>query len=494
MAVVVLDFGSEFLDHSPTEAGSGFLQNWKEDGSIVVWFHPKAPNVSLWSHNWFRYATEKKDNEERPVIRGKRINCLEGEELLKKQRWRDKETDERKLPPAVCPHCLCVEWVRDQINRDRLEWSTPIFEFSTPDDTPLGGETITIYAGGFTGLFQRKELSESEKLQIRKSGIKQSEAFKQNGYARQQYLFAVAPHNNLTAGWVIAVEGPTLGGKVRKAIKDEVRRCNGDLHKGHPAFNPYPFEWTFDDNKEFDRKYDVIALTRQEVNAKVEELLKQEPPSFDNLIADPKLGSLYDSMKEAALIDMPFDSFFERAFDEFGRHYEEVQDDDSSDDADDEEKEAEGSSYEVKGEEEEEEETEITCDVCNTPMEETDTLCSECGAEYTVDGDKVYLSKRPCANCKTVIDVEDDGTGKCANCGAVHNDEWEFTIKEPEKPKARTRSSSRSSKGKKEMSRPSSKAQASKAASKKSSSVRKHADAEPSRRSKARAAAASSKR
>lgn len=470
-----MDFGTEFLDHSPTSAGSGFLKNWKEDGRIVGWMHPKAPNISVWSHNWYRIAKMRdKDKKETLVIKGKRVNCLENEELLKKQRWRDSD-DVRKVPPVMCPHCLCLEWVREQVNAGKLEWSTPIFEFKTPGDTPIGGEKVKLYAGGFTGLFQRRDLSEQEVEQVRRTGVKVSEAYKQNGAARQQYVFAFLPASDLGAGWMIAIEGPTLGEKMRKCIKDEIKRCKGDVQLGHPAFNPYPFEWNYDDNKQFDDKYDVVALTRDQVTEKVRVLLDKEPPDVAALIADPKLGTLYDSMKAAALVQMPFDQFFERAFDALGRHYEDGEDGEEGEEP------GRGSVpesakpsmvAEVASDDGGDEAEMIGCDVCDATMAETDMSCKECGAEYaTSDKGDVYLAARGCGNCRARVAVQADGGEKCGKCGAVHTANWEFTLPALEAKRSRSRSAATSP------SEP--------------EPERKHADAEPSRRSRARAAASS---
>ena len=106
------------IEHSTTSKGSGFLKNWKEDGTITIWVHPTAPIYSLWGHSFRRYDTSKDDNDNEVIeIRSMRINCLEKETLLKKQRFREKDGS-REMPPVICPHCKSIEWVRAQIASD----------------------------------------------------------------------------------------------------------------------------------------------------------------------------------------------------------------------------------------------------------------------------------------------------------------------------------------------------------------------------------------
>lgn len=431
-----LDFGEEFLNHSSTSKGSGFLKNWKEDGRIVVWIHPTAPIYSLWSHGWRRIDTGR-DDDDNPLteIRNMRINCLEREAVLKKQKFRE-EDGSREVLPAICPHCKAVEWVRDQIRARRIDQCDPLFEFKAGSDTEI------IYAGGFCGLFQRKNLEKDERELIKeRTGIRFDEVYMQNGYARQQYVFTVLADNDTDAGWVVAIESQTLGSKLQKEIRDEIKRCNGDQQLGHPKFNPYPFEWSYDENKSFADKYDVVALARNRPSAKIEAMLKETPPDMSHIVEGPKLGTLLKSMKQSALIDMPFDEFFEEAVAVYGAE-EETEHEQTDDEQGDER------APEVNSDGEQEA---LQCDVCEAEMCDDDMTCKNCGAEYgeNSDGD-VVLKARRCGNqdcMEQKVPVNDDGTGTCPQCGAVHDDAWSFTLPEPKsKPTRRSRNSKRASK------------------------------------------------
>lgn len=437
-----LDFEQEFLDHSSTSKGSGFLSNWKEDGKIVVWMHQTAPIYSLWSHSWRRIDIGKGEDGDNPLaeIKNMRVNCLEKETLLKKQRFRE-DDGSREMPPVICPHCKSVEWVRAQIIAGDLDLCEPIFEFRA------GTETETIYAGGFCGLFQKKDMTPEEKRDIKKrTGIRLDEAYMQNGFPRQQYVMAALADNDLDKGWVIAIETQTLGDKIKKEIRDEIKRCGGDMHRGHPRYNPYPFEWAFDDNKSFSDKYDVVALTRYSATDRVKQLLETEPPDMSHIVDNPRLGSLHKSMKSAALIDMPLDEFFEEAVEKFG--FEEDEDEGESSGGEPSSPPSVGQSSSRDEPDEEDEEEPIGCDVCEAEMADDELVCKNCGAEYgeNADGD-VVLKKRPCGNpdcMEKKVEVNDDRTGTCGQCGAVHDEDWQYTIPEPEKkPTRRARRSKR---------------------------------------------------
>lgn len=489
MAAVELDFGDDFLSHSTKASGSGFLSKWKEDGRIVVWIHPAAPILSLWSHNFPRYLTVKgkETEEEKTIITGTRLNCFESEKLLKKQTWRIDDTDEREIPPVICPHCLLIEHVRSEINAGRMDWTSPLFQFETEEEEEI------IYAGGFCGLFQKRDLSKKELSQIRRIEVKLSEAYMQNGMCRQQYVMAVAADADTEAGWVIAMEGKTLGDKLKKAIGDEIKRCAGDMQLGHPKFNPYPMEWNYDENKEFSDKYDVVALSRKPPSAEMKALLEDgEAPSFEKIKAGPSLGTLKALMKKAACVDLPLDDIFRVAIDECGEHFDtegesadeeesssskassssapsssapkQVREEEPEDDGDDDDK-AEGAEEEDGG-----------CDVCDSPMGSEDMVCGNCGAKYeTDDAGDVYLASRKCGNddcMEREVPVDDDGGGVCPQCGAVHDEGWAFRLPEPKPVKKAAKKASRRS-------------------AKKTESKPKHDDARPSRRSRARAALSS---
>lgn len=488
-AAIELDLDSSFLTHSTNASGSGFLKSWKEAGKIVVWLHPAAKIWSMWNHTWYRYA---KDHDEETgkdynIIIPQRMLCLENEKTLKKQTWYE-DDGRRTVPPEICPLDLCSLWMRQQIDAGKLEWSTPVFKFESESPIPEDNNDIVLYAGGFTGLFMKREKSRAELAQLSKCGVKESEAYLQNGNARMQYVFTVASAEDLDAGWLVAMEAPTLGNKLKKEINAEISRCDGDRVKGSPKTNPYPFEWTYDKNKEFSERYEVVAKSRTSPSPAVAKLLEEEAPSLDHLTQPPKLGALLKSMKAAAQIKMPLDQFFEAAAEVFG-----MQDDDSGEVEDEEERPYEvkgGSKAKVEEEADEEEPDEelpsedndipdddlepSTCDVCKKVIGDDDMTCSHCGAVYDSDKEgNVVLKSRACGNTscsETAVPIGKDGSGTCESCGAVHTQDsegdWEVEIPKPVAKKEATPARRRGAKPQ--------------------ATPEKHSDARESRRSKAR--------
>lgn len=487
-AALELDFEEDFLKHSTKASGSGFLKNWKEAGSITVWMHPAANQWSIWTHSIPRLIKEKDEEtgEDNTIILSQRILCLEDEKLLKKQTWRDDDGN-REMPPQICPIDLCVEWVHQQIQAGKMGWDTPIFRWVAESAIPDDRDEVVLYAGGITGLFQKRDKTKEELRLMHRLGVKESEAFLQNLLSRQQYMMGVMSDDDIDAGWVLAIESKSLGNRLKKEIANEIARCDGDKHKGHPKYNPYPFEWRYDENKEFAEKYDVVAKTRTAPSAEVQALFQKDPPDFDAAIDKlmPRLGTLMANLKAAAQQDMPFDQFFEAAADVYGMAEEE------QDNGDDEEAADDDAPYEVQGEaapsDAPADDDVINCDVCGAVMADEDRTCGECGATYHEDDEgNVSLATRRCGNedcMETKVVITEDGKGTCPQCGTTHamnqDGDWSVKVPEPEAPKAQTggrarrRGTGRSSTQQ----------------APKQPTPEKHSDARQSRRAKARAVA-----
>src|SRR5690606_30749597 len=261
-----LDF-DDFLGHSQSAGGGGFLGNWKEDGSILVWLHPDAKIHPLWSHRWFRYA--KDEDGETGSWKGSRFNCLESENVLKRQRFRNNDGT-REYPPTTCPHCLLLEHVRQMIALGELDWTAPLFKLE--DDEA----EIIIHAGGFTGQFGKRDMNDSEKRELRRAGIRRDEAFKENGSCPLEYICRVISDAKPEDGCKIMMEKPALGQKVQNALKGrideydeeelEITNWRGETFKGkaagNPKNNPCAVKFTYDANKDFSDKYNAKVFDK----------------------------------------------------------------------------------------------------------------------------------------------------------------------------------------------------------------------------------------
>lgn len=420
----------DFLDHRTGGGGGSFLGNWRKDpGKVKVWLHTKARIFPMWGHGWaiVKEIEDRESGEKSMGVFGMRFNCHERELILRKQHFRDRKTDEREYPPEVCPHCLMIEAIRAMVRDKKLSWTDPVFVFEGDDPE----RTITMHAGGIFNAFGRKNppLTQTEKAELRRAGIRRDEAFKENNLARLQYLFTVLA--DVSDGVQITPESAGLGNKMKKAIRDEMRRSMPKKEDGDPTINPYPFEWTYDEDADFDDKYDVVALTKEEPTDEILALIRDEdPPDNSRIVAPGNCLALYNSMKEHVVegIDLPWDDIFGEA-EKRGLMKEEEPESFPGDEAEEGEEEAGGDAPEVGRDapaSEAELEVELfECDHCKGELKAIDLVCPHCNAEYNDEG---KLSARPCLKCNYVIqfpEKPDEARTICEKCGTIFEvDTW----------------------------------------------------------------------
>lgn len=301
----VMDY-DKFLTHSGNASGGGFLANWKEDGAIDVWLHPKGGVAARWAHAWFTIEKRRnKEGAEEDKIVMNRFICHEREAILRKQRFRN-DDGTREYPPVVCPYCIALERVRDYIRAGQIAWTAKLFVWEL---SGLFTDKNEILAGGWTGLFQQRktDLSDAQLAEMRRAGVEQNEAYKQNGGARLDYLMRVVSVSDPSAGCVIAPCADALGKAVQKAIRDRVVATKG---KYNPNRDPLCLRWLYDENKEFSAKYDIVALTEEVPDDETQEALDNDPPSLTEQLALGNIQLLRAQMEEHCLFELPWDEIF----------------------------------------------------------------------------------------------------------------------------------------------------------------------------------------
>lgn len=372
----------DFLGHSGGSGGGGFLEKWKEDGEIDVFLHPKALPAALWSHSWYKIQTytDKKSGREITKVFGDDWNCLETEALLRKQAFRD-DDDRRQHPPAICPLCLTLEWVRDQVNDNHLNWLEPIFQFDAP------GEPSTIVrAGGFCGLFRepKQGFSKEDMDALTEANVKIKEAYRQESFARLQYVFRVISAKDPGAGCVITREAQTLGKRVQKVIKDLMADVG---EKGDPRVNPYGFHWTFDKNKSFGDMYDAVRRESIKITPAILSVFEQEPPSIHDMIQPGDPVKLRASMESHALIEFPWDELFAPSM----AVLDELNEPDEFDQAIADRK----ASVSVPASAPIDEPEEVQCDICQKIMTTAMDTCPHCGVRYDLKTGQLIRELKP---------------------------------------------------------------------------------------------------
>lgn len=425
----------EFLKHSNRSNKSSYLK-WRDKGIAKVWIHPQTwsraprdeegrPKVGLWNHRWFKVIEVENDGEKEQKVVPSRFVSHEPEKVLKKQYFRD-DDGEREHPPVLCPMSFLTDWLYRAIEAGEIDWTTPIFRFEGDDPD----EAVVLHAGGIVGMFNARDLSKEQKQQLKKAGISPRESWKENLMARCQYLFLVVDDEEPDAGILKATEADAIGKGMRKAMKEEIIRKGRE--KGNPMVRPYPFQWTYDEDKQPNEKYSVIALEdepRQEIRA----LLKEEAPDISEDY-EPGDCALLRAEMEAHVcegVTIPFDEIFAAAKKAgLMKPKESAAKKPKADDADATKK--------------EEDDEKIGCDFCLTELADDDVFCDNCGASY--DENTYQLDGLPCLSekCKgkkhTVSLVPSEKNAKtdggearfvCEKCATIHE------LREGEEPVAR---------------------------------------------------------
>ena len=434
----------DFVDHSGSVAGGGFLKKWRDDGEIDVWLHPKANIYALWSNSFTRVVVDRESGN--TMLRGYRFQSMETETILKKQRFREADGS-REYPPVVCPFGKVLEWVHEQVRNEKMGLTDTIFKFEA-DGKDDEGEEREIHAGGFTDQIQRQAKATMDKDEkkvfrraLKEADIRLDEVFMENGTARLQYVFRLVQNSQPSEGTLIGIESQALGDRMKSAIK-KMRMDVGD--KGNPKLHPYAFRWNYDANKDFDKKYEVTPMTSLELTSAIQEQFDEEPPSIAELTAISNVAELRLAFEEHWCHDIvpPWSELFAAGEEKVKGTSAAVL---PSKEEGDEEEEAEDSSTDFNhgANATEEEGDDMACDACGELMEpkcfENHGKCSECGAIYDDDPDdeeSMIVVSRPCMKCETDITLEGEGNQICGKCGAIHDENWEV-VKPAEKKRAR---------------------------------------------------------
>ncbi len=490
----------EFMSYEGAKGGGGgYLGGWKKngegpkDGQVTVYLHRTKWAAAAWVINWPRlveFTDKKTDTKEMRVWSGRWISH-EREIVNKKQHFRDKVTGEREYPPEVCPFSLLVDYLYRMYRTGKLALTQPIFHFE--GDRP--DETITLTLGGIVGRYGSKDLTPVEERAIKAARIRRDEAYKEDLRPKLKYLYLVcdekAPEEGIQKTW----EGQGLTNKIKKAIGDEGKKLakKGKAHLANPAEHPFPLEWTYDDGQDFDDKFDVLALVKDEGEKVLDEIMKVisgEAPDTTHDLAKGDCFALRGEMeahlvkgvvldwdaifgpaKEAGLMAPPPESKAdedgeEEPADMTGEAVQVIQigadhacwstpgwapgsdiragvevhvlapdgtDGDALDRVLELCRKAGAMVAEV-----------VACTHCGKAMTTLDSACGHCGATYADNGD---LASRPCLvdGCGGQCELPAGGEGNavCAKCGQVHTASkgsasgagvWTMVV--PEKPKA----------------------------------------------------------
>lgn len=310
----------DFLRHGGSFGGSGYLKDWKDEGSIDVWLTPAGGWETRWAHQ-FNELGKKRDKKQAEYdgVRFLRMVCHETEAILKRQRKRN-DDGSRQFPPAICPFDKTLEHIRMGVITGRIGLTQKVFKFETDQ------EFKEITAGGFTGLYgldndklfrvlgvDDYKKQEAVLAEMRKAGIERDEVYKEVGWPRMEYLFRVIQIAAPDDGYVIANVAEALGQKVRKSFNDRIVATAKSRKPFNPNTDPLALRWLYDDSKDFSDKFDVIHLSEEEVTPEIEDAITSKPPSLNEARQRFSIGKCRELFEKHCLIEMPWDEIFRAA-------------------------------------------------------------------------------------------------------------------------------------------------------------------------------------
>lgn len=306
----------EFLGHKANDFADGsYLKNWKKAKPPVidVWLHMGAPIASIWQHGipYIKQRTDRDTQEKTEEVWSGKWTCWEDESILQKQNRRDRDTGLRLAPPTICPVCLLIEWVREQVESGDLDWTKPLFRFEAKD-----GDPVLIRAGGFYNAYARKEMTAEELASLKKAKVDRRSAWQQNGMAKLSYVFAVVDNDAPDKGVVVTTEPGLLGDRVKEVIHKAMMSAGDET--GNPFRNPYCIRWIHKpDEQEFNKKYDACRMEKIQCDSQMLALIRDtEAPTerIRRVLSKRNPITLRANLEQFCLVKgVPWDALFGRA-------------------------------------------------------------------------------------------------------------------------------------------------------------------------------------
>jgi hypothetical protein len=360
-----------WLNDEEPKKRTQFLSSWKERGYIDIWLHTKVSPVEVWRHSFPKLITR----DGQASLSNRPWNCHESKEILRAQYFRDRHTGARQHPPKSCVFCMMVEWVREQLAHEMIDWLTPIFIFPNANN----GRDLIYHAQGIVDGY--RDVTQEGKQRMRDAGVYQKDGWRENLNARKQYVFCLVDHENVDRGVQIASEASSLGDKTRIVMKDVVMKYGAE--EGSYDKNPYCLRWKFTEDADINNKYHVLDMPKVKITNEISELIHGDAPNIDSQIKPYDKDELRSLFERYLQVDAPLDAWFGTAANRVQVSETltksvlepEVPSVLTSEPVVTKPSRSRKPKVET-----------VACDECQKPMLVTDTTCPHCGAEYeTVD-------------------------------------------------------------------------------------------------------------
>lgn len=386
----------QFMHHKPRASGGGnFLMSWSSKknakpsakglvAQIDVLMNAAAGITAAWQHPWHRNVSMERTENGQQVTKweiwGDQINCLEDEDVLVRQYFYN-DKGEREAPPKVCPMCLLIEYIGMKIERGELDWLAPVFRFAPP-----GVEAVTLYAGGITGQFGSKNLTEADKSAMKEATkITPRTAYTQNAMASLKYIFCVADVAALQKGVQVTTESKSLGQRVQEMIEHEIAGSN---EAGNPFIHPYVVRWEKWPDADPKEQYKAYPIRSIPITPEMRALVDMPPPDgYKKATEFPNMKTLRAKLEAIALVKLPWDEIFAPVMEHCDEHGNIVIEGEEAqaperDDFPPQPSQVQGpvqpglvqSDIEM-----------APCDRCRQPFPTSEVKCPHCGKEYEVE-------------------------------------------------------------------------------------------------------------
>ena len=304
----VREFSTEdFINYETRGTRSEFLKSeWKKVGHINVWLHRRRPFAGVWQHQVPRIDVRDDPQTGRTVraVYSGNYRCLEDDAVLKSQYLRDRDTDERRNPPQICPICRMIEHVHMMVLREELHWLAPVFDFNAGSEND-----VLIRASGMWNGYRWDKMSDVSKQQAADVGITPRWSWKESIQPGLKYIFCLVDDDAVGKGVQIMKEGQAIGDKVKLAIAKEIKRNPRNPALGDPVQNPYAFQLSYKEDETPDKKYDAFRVDL-DITPEIEDLISGEAPDISRLDGRYKPEVVRSMLEAVCQIDLPWDDFF----------------------------------------------------------------------------------------------------------------------------------------------------------------------------------------
>jgi len=385
-------------------AGSFLKGGWKKKpGHVDTWL--VGLPMTVWQHGFATLVPiEDRDTKEKTVhVWTKKYTCHETEDVLDRMYFRETKgepTSPRQHPPKRCGFCKFLEWTWQQCwawlethewDDNAKEWKEAkkgkgrgidpcavLFKFVSEADDK---ENQTIHAGGFCGLFGRRELPDDLTAAMKAKKIYPKEAWKENSTVKPQSVMCVVDNDNPGGGVVIASETKELGEKVKEEITRVYKSQEVNIEE-----KPYCIRWEYDSGQQMGKQYSATAMFKIKPTDRILKMARGKLPDLSSIETPFNMLAMLATLQHHCKVKgVPWNELFptKEQIAAWNKEDEENADEEEEESDDDKDADkAEDKDGTDDDDDDDDEDEEVECDACHEAMKLSDPKCPHCGKSY----------------------------------------------------------------------------------------------------------------